>query len=220
MFTFKMSKTNWSYKFWYFCMNIQILRIVFGMSEGLIYNELWDLRSKYNTSTMSSTEFDMLKAQLFIPKDICSYARGFLIMAAFVGFIFSVLGAFVIVVVAAIINPFFSFFGYWLLFPGVPFLRLGIIFWLVVIAIACVCSIMLVCVCSIMLVCHYISKRRLIALLMDKLDGLVAATGFYKFIGYARETKIVVHKPKCISFISLWFESFHEKTCFKIDFQD
>lgn len=212
MFTFKMSKTNWSYKFWCFCMNIQILRIVFGVSEGIIYNELWDLRHQYNTSTMSSTEFDKLKARLFIPKDICSYARGFLIMTAFVGFIFGVLGAFVIVAVAAILNPFFSYFGYWLLFPGVPFLELGIVFWMVVGVV--------VFVCSVIFACDYISKRRLIALLMDKLDDLVTATGFYKFIGYARKTEIVIHKPKCISFISLWIKSIHEKTCFKIDFQD
>jgi len=212
MFTFKMSKTNWSYKFWCFCMNIKILRIIFGISEGIIYNELWDLRSKYYSSSMSSTEHEKLRAQMFIPKDICSYARGFLIMVAFVGFIFSVVGAMIIVVMAAILNPFFSFFGYWLLFPGVPFLRLGIIFWMVVIVAACVCS--------VIFACDYISKRRLIALLMDKLDDLVAATGFYKFIGYARKTKIVVHKPKCISFMSLWFKSIHEKTCFKIDFQD
>lgn len=212
MFTFKMSKTNWSYKFWCFCMNIKILRIVFGVNEGIIFNELWDLRSKYYCSSMSSTEFDKLKARLFIPKDICSYARGFLIMTAFVGFIFGVLGAFVIVAVAAILNPFFSYFGYWLLFPSHEFLKLGFIFWFLMIVIACVCS--------VIFACDYISKRRLIALLMDKLDGLVAATGFYKFIGYARKTEIVIHKPKCISFMSLWFKSIHEKTCFKIDFQD
>ena len=216
MFTFKMSKTNWSYKFWCFCMNIKILRIVFGVNEGIIYNELCDLRSQYYSSSMSSYEHEKLKTQMFIPKDICSYARGFLIMAAFVGFIFSVVGAMIIVVMAAILNPFFSFFGYWLLFPGVPFLRLGIIFWMVVIVAAIVAA----CVCSVMFACDYMRKRRLIALLMDKLDGLVAATGCYKFNGYAKKTEIVIHKPKCISFMSLWFKSIHEKTCFKIDFQD
>lgn len=212
MFTFKMSKTNWSYKFWCFCMNIKILRIVFGVNEGYISNELWDLRSQYYNSSMSSYEHEKLKVQLFIPKDICSYARGFLIMAAFVGFIFGVLGAFVIVAVAVILNPLFAFFGYWLLFPSHEFLKLGFIFWFLMIVIACVCS--------VIFACDYISKRRLIAILMDKLDDLVAATGFYKFIGYARKTEIVIHKPKCISFMSLWFKSIHEKTCFKIDFQD